>query len=429
KSGIRDYGAKVQWNYYPSYLHNIKWGVEYTRHRFTPSTVYARSGDVEFNTGEEAVMYSHEFGVYALDEFDLSDRLRINAGLRVSGLIHAGPFTRYTYTDETDIFNQPLPPVTTVYEKGDVVKTYAGLEPRVNIRYLFRDGSSVKAGYTHHYQYIHLTSFSPTSLPTDVWIPSTDNLKPQYGIQYALGYFRNFDKDQWETSVEVYYKDMQNLSEFEEGAQPEQTVNDNVDNLLVSGRGYSYGAEFFIKKRKGDLNGWIGYTLARTERVFPDINGGKAFPARWDRRHDISLVLNYRISNRWEAGFVFVYGTGNAITLPVERYFYEGRIVDVYGDRNSFRMAAYHRADLSMTYHPRNTKRMRDPVTREITGERERRIRSEWNFSVYNLYNRKNPYFIYFGTSGQLDEGSLSIKAYQVSLFPILPSVTWNFKF
>jgi hypothetical protein len=429
KSGIRDYGARVQWNYYPSYLHNIKWGAEYTRHRFTPSTVYARSGDVEFNTGQEAVMHSHEFGVYALDEFDLNDRLRFNAGLRLSGLLHVGPFTRYTYNQQTDLFNQPLPPVTTLYDRGDVVKTYAGLEPRVNVRYLFRDGSSLKAGYTHHYQYVHLTSFSPTSLPTDVWIPSTDRLRPQFCIQYALGYFRNFAQDKWESSVEVYYKDMRNLSEFREGAQPEQTVNDNVDNLLVFGDGYSYGAEFFIKKRQGDLNGWVGYTLARTDRQFEKINGGRAFPARWDRRHDISVVLNYRLNTRWEFGFVFVYGTGNAITLPVERYFYEGRIVDVYGDRNSFRMAAYHRADISVTYKPRNARITRDPETRAITESKKRRIRSEWNFSVYNLYNRQNPYFIYFGTSGQLDQGSLSIKAYQVSLFPILPSVTWNFTF
>ena len=163
-------------------------------------------------------------------------------------------------------------------------------------------------------------------------------------------------------------------------------------------------------------------------RLFEDLNDGNEYPSRFDRRHDLSLVLSYKINEKWELGGVFIYGTGSAITLPVERYFYEGRIVDVYGERNSFRMAAYHRADIAATLTPKNARISIDPETgNEI--RTPRRFTSSWVFSVYNLYNRQNPYFIYFGNEGNLNEGSLEIKAFQVSLFPILPSVTWNFRF
>lgn len=426
-SGIRDYGGKIQWNYYPNYLHNIKWGMEYTHHDFMPNSVYAKSGDTEFDTGKEVHLTSHETAIYVLDEFDINEDLRINAGIRYSGFFHVGPFDRYVH--EPDI-NVGIPGATTVisYQKNDLVKSYFGFEPRLSVRYSIDKTSSIKAGFMRNFQYIHLTSLSPTSLPTDVWLPSTDLLKPQIGVQYSAGYFKNFDDDKWESSVEVYYKTMSNQSEYKEGAQPDQTVNDNIDNLLVYGRGYSYGAEFFLKRRVGRLNGWFGYTWSKTERVFSEFNDGDPYPTRWDRRHDLSLVTNYQISERVDFGFVFVYATGNAITLPVERYFYEGRVVDVYGPKNSFRMAPYHRADISVTVYPKKVKMRKDKETGEMV-ERKKKVSSNWNFSVYNLYNRKNPYFIYFGNDGDLSSGTLQIKAYQVSLFPILPSVTWNFQF
>jgi hypothetical protein len=426
-SGIKDYGAKVQWNYYPNYLHNIKWGVEYTHHDFRPNSVYARSGDTEFSTGKEVHLISHENSAYVLDEFDINEKLRINAGLRYSLFIHVGPFDRYTKTENGTL---GLPGTTTIttYEKNDIVKTYGGFEPRLSLRYTLSKTSSLKAGFMRNYQYIHLTSLSPTSLPTDVWLPSTDKLKPQIGVQYSVGYFRNFDNDTWESSVELYYKTMNNQSEFKEGAQPDQTVNDNIDNLLVYGTGYSYGAEFFLKKRVGKINGWFGYTWSKTERVFAAFNEGNAYPTRWDRRHDLSYVMNWRINKRLDLGFVFVYATGNAITLPVERYFYEGRIVDVYGPKNSFRMAPYHRADVSLTIYPKN-KKAETNIDGIESSSTKRKVISNWNFSIYNLYNRRNPYFIYFGNEGQIGSTTLQVKAYQVSLFPILPSVTWNFEF
>ena len=428
KSGIRDWGAKVQWSYFPNHLHHLTWGVDYTFHEFTPNNTYASSGETQFDLGEQTRLLSHESAVYVQDEFDVNERLRINAGMRVSYFLHVGPFNRYTKPEEESLLGQPPLPQVTSYGNGEKVADYIGFEPRINLRYTLNKNSSVKAGYMHNYQYIHLTSLSPSSLPTDVWLPSTDITKPQIGDQVSVDYFRNFDQNKWETSVEIYYKTMQNQSEYREGAQPEQTINDNIDNLLVFGSGESYGLELFIKKRVGDLNGWIGYTLSKTERTFQEVNGGTPFPARWDRRHDASLVLSYKVSERLDLGFVFVYASGNAITLPLERYIVEGRVVDVYGARNSFRMAPYHRADVSATLYPKKMKQKRDKETGEII-ERPRKFSSNWNFSVYNLYNRMNPYFIYFGNNGTVADGTLEIKAYQVSLFPVLPSVTWNFEF
>jgi len=426
-SGIRDLGGKVQWNYYPNYLHQIKWGAEYTKHLFTPNNVYARSGDTEFNTGEKVELHSHETAVYVLDEYDINEHLRVNAGLRYSVFMHVGPFTRYIKAQD-DGLGTPEPPSIVEYEKGDKVKQYGGFEPRLNFRYSIDKHSSIKGGYMRNYQYIHLTSLSPTSLPTDVWLPSTDKLPPQIGNQVSLGYFRNFKNDTFETSVEVYYKTMQSQTEYAEGSSPEQTINDNIDNLLVFGRGESYGIEFFIKKSVGRLNGWVGYTLAKTTRFFDDIDNGDPFSPRWDRRHDVSVVLNYKIAKRLDFGFVFVYGTGNAITLPLQRYLYEGAVRDQYGERNSFRMAPYHRADMSFTLYPKSQFDKKDPESGLVIKPASK-FKNHWNFSVYNLYNRMNPYFIYFGNSGDLTQGTLQVKAYQVSLFPILPSVTWNFEF
>ncbi len=426
-SGIQDYGAKVQWNYFPNYLHSIKWGAEYVHHNFIPNSVYARSGDTEFDTGPKVNLLSHEMALFALDEWDINEYLKVNIGMRVSHFIHVGPFTRYVQQPAAGL-GAPPAAVPVVYDAGEKVKAYTGFEPRASLRYLLNKVSSIKAGFMRNYQYIHLTSLSPTSLPTDVWLPSTDITKPQIGMQYSTGYFRNFDDDKWESSVEVYYKTMENQSEYKEGAAPEQTVGDNIDNLLVFGKGWSYGAEFFLKKRVGRINGWVGYTWSKTTRKFAAIDKGDPFPTRWDRRHDMSLVLNYKLSKRWDLGFVFVYATGQPVTLPQQRYLYETYIVDVYGERNSYRMAAYHRADFSATIHSKTSNAVTDPESGFVV-QQPRRVKSSWNFSVYNLYNRKNPYFIYFGNDGQLSTGTIQVKAYQVSLFPILPSVTWNFEF
>ena len=341
--------------------------------------------------------------------------------------MHVGPFTRYTYPTSTSSVGGSTTPITTIYEKNKKVADYVGFEPRFNARYEINKASSFKMALSRNLQFITLTSLSPSSLPTDVWLPSTDRLKPQLASQVSVGYFRNFFDDSWESSVELYYKDMQNQSDYREGSTPDQTVGDNIDNLLVFGRGYSYGAEFFIKKRMGDFSGWVGYTWAKTMRIFEEVNNGKAYPTRWDRRHDLNVVLMYTLSPRVDLGFVFVYATGNAITLPISRYFFEGNLVEVYGERNSFRMAPYHRADFSLNVKGKLMRSRFDAELNQVV-EEPRKFRSSWNFSVYNLYNRMNPYFIYFATKDN-NNGGFQITARQVSLFPILPSITWNFEF
>ena len=221
---------------------------------------------------------------------------------------------------------------------------------------------------------------------------------------------------------------MDNLIEYAEGAQPQQGGNSNYDALLVYGTGYSYGAEFFVKKQRGRFNGWAGYTWSRTMREFPDINEGREFPSRWDRRHDLSVVLSFDLNERWNFGSTFVFATGQAVTLPVNRYFIEGRLVSEYTERNGYRMAPYHRLDLAATLKSPKKKTVIDPVTGEET-QVDRKWNSSWTFGVYNVYNRYNPFFIYFSGTGDPAEGSFQVAAKQVSLFTILPSITWNFSF
>jgi len=406
-SGIQDYNAKMDFNWFPAGRHRVKFGANYVYHTFIPSNATARSGEVTFNTGDIVKLYGHEGAVYFSDDFDVTEKFRLNIGARYSGFAHMGPFTRYI-KDPTTGSNSD----TIVYDKGDVVKFYHGIEPRMSLRYSLNKTSSIKASYTHNLQYIHLASLSTVSLPTDVWVPVTDRTKPQIGDQFSVGYFKNFKDDMYETSVEVYYKTMQNQVEYREGAQPDDDVRDNIDNNFVFGKGWSYGAEFFLKKRHGKFNGWIGYTLAWTKRQFDDINLGEVFYAKFDRRHDVSVALTYDYK-KWTFGLVFIYASGNAITLPNSWYIIDNTITYEYAARNSIRMIPYHRLDLSATYK----------------FKKREKFSSELNISIYNVYSRLNPYFLYINTEGDPYQGTLTIKAKQVSLFPILPSVTYNFKF
>jgi hypothetical protein len=410
-SGIRDINQKLDFSWVPNTKHYVRFGANYTWHTFTPNNASARQDDIEFDLGGLKQQFAHEAAIYINDDWNITDRLLVSIGLRYSYFVQVGPFDRFVQDVTQTVVD------TVKYGRGKKVADYGGLEPRASLRFLINEKSSVKASFTQNYQYVHLATLSPISLPTDIWVPCSDVVKPQLGYQYAAGYFRNFYKNMFEASVEVYYKQMYNQIEFAPSALPEDNVNNNTDNNFVFGTGEAYGAEFFFKKRVGKLNGWIGYTLSWTWRYFPDISAER-FPARYDRRHDLSVVLVYDLNERLSFGGVFVYGTGNAITLPVSRYLIEGTIVDEYGPRNSFRMAPYHRADISVTY-----------TCRKKTLFGKLPYQSNWNFAVYNVYNRMNPFFIYFDNEGSIQEGNLDISAKQVSLFPILPSITWNFNF
>jgi hypothetical protein len=421
KSGIRDYGGKIDFTYFLNTRNKIKFGADYLFHNFTPTSVSASQEETVFDTGKAQVLKSHESAIYLLDEIDLSDRLRVNIGLRYNMYQFVGPFTRYVNSQ----FNGQ--DSTIEYVRNEKIKFYSGLEPRFSGRYTLSKTNSLKVGYMYNYQYIHLTSLSAVSLPTDIWYPSTELVKPQKGWQASLGYFQDFQDSKYETSVELYYKKMNNLLEFQQGALPQDNVKDNTDNLLVSGEGYSYGIEFFIRKSFGKLSGWIGYTLSKTERNFPLIQKDP-FPAKYDRRHDLSLVANYKLNDRVVFGLVFIYATGNTMTLPTSWYLHEQDLLFNYDARNSTRMAAYHRLDLSITWYDKPTKKKFDQETKKYI-QKVKKYRSSWNVSIYNVYNRANPYFVYIDNDGDLLKGDFKITAKQVTLFPVLPSITWNFEF
>ncbi len=405
-SQVEDWNTKLDFTYLPNQRHNIKFGAQYIYHAFMPASVSGGSGGIDFAPDKIFRQYSNEASLYFADDFELSDDIKINYGGRYTAFTHAGDITfRAMLANEFE-------------QNKD--NQYRNFEPRISTRYRLDYTSSVKASFSKNYQYIHLASIGGMSMPTDLWLPSSTKLKPTEGVQYTLGYFKNLKNNMFETSIEAYYKDMKNLIEYKEGSVPEDNANGRQDDALTLGDGNSYGIELFFKKSLGKTTGWIGYTHSYTNRVFPEINNGKEFAAKYDRRHDLSVVINHDISKHWTASLVFVYATGSALTIPTERFIINGNIYTEYSGKNEYRMDPYHRADISFNY----------------TKNPDKKYHSTWNFSVYNVYNRKNPYFIYLDIedtsadgSGGLTTGGLQSKAYQTSLFPILPSVSWNFKF
>ncbi|HNA17294.1 MAG TPA: TonB-dependent receptor, partial [Ferruginibacter sp.] len=406
-SGIRDISLKQDFDLYPYTGHKLRFGGIYTFHKFTPSVVSGKQDSTVFRPNNAQVKYGHEAAVYVQDDWELNDKVKLNAGIRYSWFQQIGPYKKYTTDDNGNRID------SIVYGSGKGVRSYAGLEPRLTVRYALDDETSIKASVTRNMQYIHLVSNAGTTLPTDIWVPSTYKVRPQISWLYAAGLFKNFRDNMYETSVEVYYKDMRNQIEYKEGYIP--STIDDTENSFVFGRGWSYGAEFFINKTKGRLTGWLGYTLSWTWRKFPDLNFGNKYPAKYDRRSDLSVVAIYELSKKWRISASFVFGTGNAATLPERFYIVDGILTQQYSKINEYRLPAYHRLDVSAILTPKKNAR--------------RKWKSEWVFSIYNAYSRKNPYFIYFDQTGSPLNGTLQIQAKQVSLFPIIPAITWNVRF
>lgn len=406
-SGIKDLSLKQDFDLYPFTGHKIKFGGIYTFHRFTPSVVSGQQDSVVFKPNNAQTKFAREAAVYVQDDWEITDKLNVNAGLRYSWFQQVGAYKIYTTDDNGNRLD------STVFNKGKAVKTYGGFEPRLTFRYSINDRTSVKASVTRNLQYIHLVSNAGTTLPTDIWVPSTYKVKPQISNLYAAGVFKNYKDNMYETSIEVYYKQMQNQIEYREGYTP-NTLED-TENFFVFGKGWSYGTELFINKAKGRLTGWVGYTLSWTWRKFAGLNFGEKYPAKYDRRNDLSVVAIYELNKKWKVSGVFVYGSGNAATLPQRFYIVGGVLTQEYSRINEYRLPAYHRLDLSAILTPKKNER--------------RKWKSEWVFSLYNTYSRQNPYFIYFDQSGSPTNGTLTVQAKQVSIFPIIPAVTWNFKF
>jgi CarboxypepD_reg-like domain/TonB dependent receptor/TonB-dependent Receptor Plug Domain len=406
-SGIRDVSIKQDFDLYPFTGHKIKFGGIFTYHKFTPSVVSGKQDSVVFNPNNAQTKFANEAAVYLQDDWEISDKLKINAGLRYSWFQQIGAYKIYA----TDANGNRTD--STVFKRGEAVKTYGGLEPRLTLRYALNDETSIKTSVTRNLQYIHLVSNAGTTLPTDIWVPSTYKVKPQISFLYAAGLFKNYKDNMFETSVEVYYKQMQNQIEYQEGYTPNSL--DDTENSFAFGKGWSYGTELFINKARGKLTGWVGYTFSWTWRKFARLNFGEKYPAKYDRRNDLSVVGIYELNKKWKLSATFVYGSGNAATLPQRFYIVNGILTQEYSRINEYRLPAYHRLDLSAILTPKKNEK--------------RKWKSEWVFSIYNTYSRQNPYFIYFDQNGSALNGTLSIQAKQVSLFPIIPAVTWNFKF
>jgi hypothetical protein len=404
-SGIRDWNLKSDIDYFAKNGHKFKFGIGSTYHKFQPSTFSGSNDSVQLTPVNPVMKYAVESNAYAADDFDLTSWCRINAGLRYSSFLHLGPYTLY---QKQNGINRD----STVYDNGKIVKNYGGLEPRLNIRFGLNATTSIKTSISKSYQYIHLVSNNGSTLPTDLWVPSTMLVQPQKAWQYSGGFFKNFLDNMLETSVEVYYKDMYNQLEYKEGYTPNNNNDPEYD--FVQGKGWAYGAEFFVNKTKGKWTGWLGYTLSYTKRRFDKLNSGNTYYAKFDRRHDISLVNTYELSKKWTLSSVFVFSSGNRVTLPTNLTLLDQQLIAQYSLLNNQQLPPYHRLDLGAVYTPQH--------------KTPRRFTSSWAFSIYNVYNRFNPYIIYLDAGGTVS-GGVNVKLKEVSIFPIIPSVTWNFKF
>lgn len=391
-SGIRDYNFKSEFSYFPNNKHTIKFGVNYIYHRFIVNDLQVSNyvnNALDVDKGNH--YFGNDFALYFNDDWNITERFKLNMGLRATGFLNDTKF-------------------------------YWGLEPRLSAKYSITDKMSLKANYARMYQYIHLVSSSGASFPTDVWYPSNSKVKPQFSDMVSLGYEYALHKDYY-LSIEGYYKWLHNQIDFRDGAN--LMNNGNLNNEFIFGKGATYGIETYLEKRKGQWHGWIGYTLSWAWRSFPDIMNGKKFRPKYDRRHDFSIVLMYDMKKRpLSFSMTWVYGTGNAISLPASRYVhtdFSGRnpynFIPIYEDRNSFRMPAYHRMDIGFIWR--------------LKTKYPERFKSDLTFSIYNVYNRLNTFMIYIDAEYANDDALIPQRfvAKSIALFPMIPSVTWNFKF
>ena len=400
-SSITDVNLKEDFEYFMSSKCRIKFGLDTIYHTFLPGKITATS-ESSVNSFSIDNKYALETAPYIGHEYDPTNALKISYGVRYSLFSVLGPGKVYRFNEDGDVIE------TTKYAGREVIKTYAGPEPRFAATYRLNDVSSTKLSYARNRQYIHLLSNTSVSTPFDVWHPSTAIVKPQIADQVAAGYFRNFGNNGYETSMEIYYKDLKRQIDYKTGANI--LLDEYVESELVFGKGWAYGAEYLLKKNTGKLTGWLGYTLAKTERKYALINRGKPYPARHDRIHDFSLVGTYKRSEKWTFSFAWVFHSGDAVSFPSGKYRIENNTVSLYTERNCYRMPAYHRLDLGATY------------IRKKTGDSE----SSWNFSLYNAYGHKNAYVIYFRENKDNPDYT---EAVRTSLFTFFPSITYNFAF
>jgi hypothetical protein len=400
-SRIQDWNLKEDFQYFINSKYSMKFGFNSIHHQIIPGVV-----TLENNSGIQSLNLSHKFAwenaIYLSSEYKPENWLSMEFGLRVSSFTIIGPGDFYTYDAAGNTID------TVKYKPGKIIKTYLNPQPRVSVNFIMSEKSSVKASYARNVQDLHLLSNSTSGNPTDSWIPSSNNVKSEIADQVALGYFRNFKDNNYEFSAETYFKWLRNQIDYKDGAVI--TLNENAESQLLFGKGRAYGLELFLKKKQGKLNGWIGYTIAKTEKKIDGINNSRYYPAKQDRTHDISIVAIYEIARKWVVSATWIYYTGNAVTFPSGKYMINRRVVNYYTERNGYRMPAYHRLDVGATWNIKKTER----------------FESSLNFSCYNVYGRENAYSITFR---QDPDDASKTQALQTTLFRWVPSVTYNIKF
>ncbi|HYH56214.1 MAG TPA: hypothetical protein VD772_06350, partial [Anseongella sp.] len=400
-SQIRDWNLKQEFQWYLNHRNNLRFGFNAIRHTIRPGEVTSSNGSINPEILQRR--HSWENSVYGSNTWEASDKISLTYGMRLTAFSIMGEGDFYDLDPEGNVTD------TLSYGKGEIVKTWLNLEPRLAASYRFNEKSSLKAAYVRNVQNLHLISNSTSSSPTDKWVASTNIIKPELSDQFSLGYYRNLFDNKYELTVETYYKDLQNQIDYRNGADV-FWQGDAIEAQLLFGKGRAYGLEWQLKKKAGKLTGWLSYTLSKTERRIEGINNNNWYNARQDRTHDIALVASYQMNPRWTFSASWVYYTGDAVTFPAGKYRVDDEVVFYYTERNAYRMPDYHRLDLGATW---------------ILKQRKK-FSSELNFSLYNAYGRENAYTINFREG----EGNPDItEAVQTAIFKFIPSVSYNFKF
>lgn len=400
EAGIRDFALKQDYNFYLNPKNTIRFGGNVTYHQFQPSQLRSENNNINSLIADKK--HATESGIYVSNEMQITDKLKAVYGLRFSLFNQFGPGDIYAFDDNNNITD------TTTYAPGQHIQTYWGIEPRLALTYEVLPTTKLELGYHRIHQYVHLLTNSTAAAPNDMWLPSTNIVKPQIADQISLGVKQSFLDEKLRITLEGYYKYLQNQIDYENGA--DILLNAKIESQILNGRGWAYGGELLVQTKFGGFTGWLSYTLSRTVYQNDKINLGRPYLARQDKTHDISIVGTYELKKRWVFSLAWIYQTGNAVTLPSGKYEINGQKVSYFTERNGYRMPASHRLDLAITLKMNLKKKFKNSLT----------------LSIYNLYNQYNPYSIDFREN---PSNPAETQAVQLSLFGIVPTITWNFSF
>jgi len=419
-SSIKNFILKPEFTWFLNSQNEVTFGGEAIYYTFEPANAVGVTNGV---TSDISVpqRYNLEMSAFMGNNQRITDALSVDYGLRFSHFRYLGPGESYVFNDTVPGLRRTLKETTT-YERGETIASYSNLQPRASFKWQVTPVNSIKGSYNRMVQYLHLISNTTASNPLDVWTPTTNNIKPELADQFTLGYFSDIGaKRMWEASVEVYYRQTQNQIDYIDGA--DLLINKLIEGVLLGGKGRAYGAEFYLQKKTGRLNGWVSYTLAKTELKVNGINHFEWYPTRFDQRHNLKVAAFYDLSKRWSVSGNFILTTGTPTTFPTSRYVVQNILIplNAFDSRNNVRIPAYHRLDISFKLEGRETKK-----------GKPRKNHDYWMFSVYNVYGRKNPFSIYFSQKDERVPMGLSpdSQATQLAIVgTVIPSISYNFKF